>query len=140
MELWKGRSALTSLDGEMKSSGRCQGNNGMDLLTVKEAAALSKLSCSAVYALCNAGIIPHLKLGKGRGAIRIDRGDLLRYLDGCKAGSDHLKATSTPPICQASPGHALRVNGFKHLRVDRLLSRQPHAGDPSSYRGGRSAP
>ena len=57
------------------------------LLTVKEAAALVKLSIGAVYALCNSGTLPHHRLGQGRGAIRIDRVDLLRYVEECRPAS-----------------------------------------------------
>jgi excisionase family DNA binding protein len=43
-------------------------------LTVKQAAAeLGGVSCSTVYALCQAGRLDHIRVGVGRGTIRIPR-------------------------------------------------------------------
>jgi excisionase family DNA binding protein len=43
-------------------------------LTVKQAAAeLGGVSCSTVYALCQAGRLDHIRVGVGRGVIRILR-------------------------------------------------------------------
>lgn len=51
-----------------------------ELLTVKEAAELSKVCEATIYALCAGGELPHVRIGMGRGAIRIDYTDLIGYL------------------------------------------------------------
>src|SRR4051794_21397448 len=56
-----------------------------DLLTPAETAAILRLSVSAVYALCDAGELPCLRIGAKRGRIRIERSDLEAYLAGTKA-------------------------------------------------------
>lgn len=114
------------------------------LLTVKEAAALVKLSIGAVYALCNSGTLPHHRLGQGRGAIRIDRQDLLRYVEECRVGAAPRKRSGSPAgslgTASSAPAPKLPTPGFKHLRVDGLLA-PPRPGDgPTSDRGGRSSP
>jgi excisionase family DNA binding protein len=112
----------------------------MDLLTVKEAADLLKLSLGAVYALCKAGTLPHHRLGKGGGAIRIDRQDLLTYVEQCKAGAAPVaRGGSSSPVPESpAPRNSLPVGGFTHLRLDRLLGGQPPADGPTSDRDGRN--
>ncbi len=112
----------------------------MDLLTVKEAANLLKLSCGAVYALCKAGTLPHHRLGLGRGAVRIDRQDLLAYVEACRTGAAPIRGSgpSLPPSGTPAGQKRLPAGGFKHLRVDRLLAELPPADNPSSDRGGRN--
>ncbi len=113
----------------------------MDLLTVKEAANLLKLSRGAVYALCKAGTLPHHRLGLGRGAVRIDRKDLIAYVEACKTGTTPVRGSgpSLPPTGSSAAQKRLPAGGFKHLRVDRLLAELPPADDPSSDQGGRNA-
>jgi excisionase family DNA binding protein len=112
----------------------------MDLLTVKEAADLLKLSAGAVYALCKSGTLPHHRLGQGRAAIRIDRQDLLRYVEACKTGATPAVRGDSPSLAPKTPtlNGPLPAGGFKHLRVDRLLGRQRPADGPLSGRGDRS--
>jgi excisionase family DNA binding protein len=50
------------------------------LLTVKEVAERLQLSTSAVYELTDAGLLRSLRLGVGRGAVRIRPADLEAYL------------------------------------------------------------
>src|SRR4051794_35781443 len=71
------------------------------LLTVHEAADLLRLSDAAVYALCKAGQLPHYRLGKGKGAIRINEGDLLAYLQQSKQGAT--LASQGGPLPRLSP-------------------------------------
>lgn len=54
------------------------------LLTVKEAAVLLRISPSLVYGLVDSGKLPASRLGKGRGAIRIKKSDLLTYIEECR--------------------------------------------------------
>jgi excisionase family DNA binding protein len=56
----------------------------MDLLTVKEAAERLRLSQGAVYMLCENRKLPHLRLGVGRGVIRIRAADLAAFIETAK--------------------------------------------------------
>jgi excisionase family DNA binding protein len=109
----------------------------LDLMTVPEVARLLRLSDAAVYALCRSGQLPHHRLGQGKSAIRINKADVVAYLQGSKRGatpaSSPLSSTTNTKRQLPSAG------GFKHLHVDQLLGGQPPADGPSSDRGARNA-
>jgi excisionase family DNA binding protein len=50
------------------------------LLTVKQAAQRLQCSPATVYQLCAAKLLPHSRVGLGRGVIRIAEADIARYL------------------------------------------------------------
>jgi excisionase family DNA binding protein len=52
----------------------------MNMLTVNEVAERLGCSKSLVYALCEKGILAHVRLGLGRGVIRISEGQLDEFL------------------------------------------------------------
>jgi excisionase family DNA binding protein len=54
------------------------------MLTVKDVARILNVSVGCVYALVDAGRIPHHRIGVGRGTLRISTDDLDRYLASCK--------------------------------------------------------
>jgi len=58
------------------------------MLSVKTAAEKAGVSPSLVYAWCHEGRLPHKRLGRAgrRGAIRIEEGDLLAFLNACQGG------------------------------------------------------
>lgn len=56
----------------------------MNVLTVKETAERLKLSVGCVYQLIAERRLPHLRIGCGRGAIRIREEDLSAFLDTCR--------------------------------------------------------
>jgi excisionase family DNA binding protein len=56
----------------------------MAWLTPKEAAPRIGLSRNAVYALCAGGEIEHIRVGTGRGVIRIAPQAIEKYLDQAK--------------------------------------------------------
>ena len=60
----------------------------MVIRTVAESAAQLRLSDRAVYDLCSAGMLRHLRLGRGAGSIRILQDDLDRYVQACIVGGD----------------------------------------------------
>ncbi len=70
------------------------------LYTVKEAAL--RLSCSAdlVYQLCGAGRLRHVRLGMGRGRIRIREEDIEEFLRGASVGPVKMVTESpiAPPV------------------------------------------
>ena len=113
--------------------------NDVDLLTVREVAALLRLSGAAVYALCRSGRLAHHRLGEGKSAIRISRADVVAYLEQSKEGAAHAGVSDPGTPAVAPAGRAAMGGGFKHLRVDGLLGGRPRADAPSSDPGGRSA-
>ena len=54
------------------------------LLNVAEVADLLNISPSLVYQIVEAGKIPFLRIGNGRGAIRFQSADVKAYLDSCR--------------------------------------------------------
>ena len=61
------------------------------LLTVKQASERLNCSKTLVYALCGQGVLKHIRLGLGRGTIRIEEDDLFAFIEVNKTTS------STPP-------------------------------------------
>ncbi|MEK6233190.1 MAG: helix-turn-helix domain-containing protein [Planctomycetales bacterium] len=60
----------------------------MILKTVPEVAAQLRLSDRAIYDLCRAGKLRHLRLGAGKGSIRVSQEDLDAYREACVTGGD----------------------------------------------------
>jgi excisionase family DNA binding protein len=58
------------------------------MLTVKQAAERLQCSPATVYQLCAARLLPHSRVGLGRGVIRIAEADLDRYLAGRRVEED----------------------------------------------------
>ena len=56
-------------------------------MTVREAAKRLEVSVSTIYALCAKGLMPHSRVGLGRGVVRISEDDLKVFLESCRA--DH---------------------------------------------------
>lgn len=54
------------------------------MLTAKRAAELMGVSRSLVYALVAAGTLPAVRIGTGRGTIRIDQAEVEKYLAAAK--------------------------------------------------------
>ncbi len=50
------------------------------MVTAKRAAAMMGVSRSLVYALVAGGTLPAVRIGSGRGTIRIDEGEVEKYL------------------------------------------------------------
>lgn len=56
----------------------------MALLSVREAAARMRVSASTVYNLCQQRVLPHRRIGVGRGTLRIAEEDLVTFLEAKK--------------------------------------------------------
>jgi excisionase family DNA binding protein len=56
----------------------------MELLTVQDVATTLKVSQSLVYGLIASGKIACHRIGNGRGAIRVRKDDLERFIDHCR--------------------------------------------------------
>ena len=53
----------------------------IDLIKVSEAAAILKVSKQQIYLLCDQKLIPHLRLGGKGKSIRIDRQELVKWIE-----------------------------------------------------------
>jgi excisionase family DNA binding protein len=73
----------------------------MGLLTVKQVAAILQVSAATVYQLCAARKLPHVRVGVGRGAIRVDEDALAAFLQ-----------AST-----VAPGRPANAAALKHIRL-----------------------
>jgi excisionase family DNA binding protein len=68
-------------------------------MTVREAAARLEVTPATVYALCAAGRLGHLRVGVGKGAIRITEADLAAYIAACRvAPRDEREPAAPAPI------------------------------------------
>ena len=84
----------------------------MNVLTVKEVAARLRVSQGCIYSLCGSGALRHLRLGTGRGAIRIREEDLQSFVERCVREEKEEVAT---PRRMATP------KAFTNLNASRLL-------------------
>jgi len=80
----------------------------MSLLTVREVQERLRVSRACVYALIASGQLAAIRIGLGRGTIRIDADDLNAFL-----------ASRRIPV-QPANRRATGGNGFIHLDADRL--------------------
>ena len=55
-----------------------------EFLTLKQTANYLNISATAVYRLCASGKLGHYRFGQGRGAIRINRTELLEFIQRCR--------------------------------------------------------
>ncbi len=53
-------------------------------MKVREAAKRLEVSASIVYGLCAQGRLPHVRVGLGRGTIRISEDDVRSFLESCR--------------------------------------------------------
>jgi len=77
----------------------------MKLLSVQEAAELLSVSPTTVYGLCRRKLIRHVRIGLGRGSVRIEEQDL----------EDYLRGRAVNP--EEPPPSTLSRRQFKHLRI-----------------------
>ncbi len=63
-------------------------------MKVREAAKRLEVSSSIVYGLCAQGRLPHVRVGLGRGTIRISEDDLKSFLETCRPEPRTAKAAT----------------------------------------------
>ncbi len=81
----------------------------MELLTVREAAARSHVSAATVYQLCADRKLTRVRVGMGRGTIRIRAEDLVTFVESPKLGSClSLDATSLQCVLLAALAYSGR--------------------------------
>ena len=86
-------------------------------LTVKQVAERLVLSPAAVYQLCNSGQLAHVRIGLGRGRIRIDEKALEEYLRAGQVEAQvHVEAYTRPRV---SPGIDMKLHNeaMRQLRA-----------------------
>lgn len=74
------------------------------MLTVKQVAEKLGVSPTTIYGLCQRRKLRHVRVGLGRGAVRIEEKDLDDYVNGATVGPERVQPS--PPL-----------ERFKHLRV-----------------------
>lgn len=77
------------------------------LLTVREVAERLRVSSRSVYDLVASGKLACHRIGMGRGAIRVNEGDLAAFLDSCR---------EVPPSFP-TPTRPKRVPPLRHLKL-----------------------
>jgi excisionase family DNA binding protein len=98
----------------------------MQLLTVKQAAEILQISVGAVYALCASATLAHYRMGANQSAIRIDRAELLAYLQSCKCVPPK-RAVDEPRSHASRRATRLKQTRLKHIRIDKIASpARPH--------------
>ena len=75
------------------------------MFTIIEVAKHLKCSPALIYALCKEGRLPHLRLGLGRGTIRVQAEDLETFKRECRVQLHPLLRAA------ASPGEPHRADG-----------------------------
>ncbi len=81
----------------------------MSLLTVREVAERLRCSLALVYSLCEKGKLAHVRLGLGRGTIRIASSDIDAFIVSCTINSG---GRGKPPASGQT---------FSQLNRDKLL-------------------
>jgi excisionase family DNA binding protein len=84
-----------------------------EFLTVKQAAKYLNVSASCVYRLCITGKMAHYKFGDDQGAIRINRSELLVFIQRCR-----VQERSEPVDVEGRHRRSASGYIFKHLFVD----------------------
>ena len=92
----------------------------MHLMTVKEAAARLRVSPSLVYGLIGKGLVRYVRIGLGRGRIRISDDDLAAFVAECRCHGQEPEHDSM----RARPRRQITLH---HLRDER---------DSSTYEAG----
>lgn len=80
----------------------------MQLLTVTDVQQRLNVSRACVYSLIAEGKLPCVRIGVGRGTIRVDEAELEAFVEKCR--------TVPTPSRKPSQGH----DEFRHLNVQRL--------------------
>lgn len=93
----------------MKSNEREQKEpSSVEMLRVKQVAALLGVSAPCVYAIVREGKLACHRIGVGRGAVRIRRSDLDAYLESCRVSKNEGQRVSPTP------------RGLKHIKLKRV--------------------
>ena len=84
----------------------------MGMLSVKEAAERLNISEATIYALCQQRRLPHVRIGVGRGAIRIEDQALVEFVERARVPEGDLDLDP--------PGARMQGKPFRHLDGARL--------------------
>lgn len=86
-----------------------------EFLTVKQTAKYLNVSQGCIYRLCITKKLSHYKFGEGRGAIRINRAELLEFVQRCR-----IEEREAISHCEDRPRRAIKNSKYvyKHLRLE----------------------
>jgi excisionase family DNA binding protein len=104
----------------------------MKLLTVRECAQMLRVSPGCVYQLVSQNKLPHLRVGCGRGRIRIPEEALAEFL------RSNLVDANTVPSRSSQDKPRGRGRLFKHLDGERLRAAWQQQGVRVDLQDGRS--
>jgi excisionase family DNA binding protein len=107
----------------------------MALLTVKQVAERLGVSQATIYEMCARRKLTHLRLGVGRGTIRLRDEDLDAFLQEATVQPDEPTAPQPSSATKRGTG-----SGFKNLDGDRLLEAWRRQGVLAGPPDERSAP
>lgn len=86
----------------------------LEFMTVKQVAKYLNISAATIYGLCITGKISHYRFGEGRGAIRINRMELLEFVQRCRV--EEKNGYSVLNVVPRSP--KIIQYKLKHLHLD----------------------
>ena len=117
-EAKKARVDLRDCEGEMKENSKTP-----KLLTVRDVAEMLQLAQSSVYAMAAAGVLPHLRVGNGRGTIRFRQEDIEQFLESCQVAQ-------APRAAEAAAGSSGRTTAAETPEATWELGPTPWSGIP----------
>src|SRR5262245_5405287 len=96
-----------------------------NLLTVRQVAERLQVSVGIIYCLCAQSRLPHVRIGVGRGTIRIDEQALEAFIQGATVQP---KEPAAPlPHSSVTPGATGASRQFRHVQWTRLPDSPPDA-------------
>lgn len=101
----------------------------MAFLKIKEAAERLNVSSATLYHLCAEEKVRHIRVGSGRGTIRIDESALDEFIQGATVQPEESPSPSprSPAADEATSSSAGAIRRFQHVRYDRLPDSPPDA-------------
>lgn len=70
----------------MQTENESNNSQQQTLLTVREVAAMLRLSEASIYLMATSGKLPHLRVGNGRGSLRFRASEVDDFLDSGRGG------------------------------------------------------
>ena len=100
-----------------------------NMLTVRQVAEQLQVSLATVYLMCNRGKLPHVRIGVGRGTIRVDEQTLEEFIQ--MATVQPKEPAAPQPRSSASHGATGASPQFRHVQWTRLPDSPPGAAGHS---------
>ena len=94
----------------------------MGVLTVRQAAERLQVAAATIYDLCARKVLRHIRVGRGRGTLRIREDDLDAFVETATVQPDIPAAPRPRSATSAPPGGGCR---FRHVRWSDLPDSPP---------------